>query len=223
MGQTPSVDALIKAIEQSHKSPPAERRTLSFTVHFPTRTLTEQWQGPVSKSGCDMGNVTRFFEGLNNTEIFEYCLGFDKPGAPALAERVVLIVLKCGTASQEPFLMDMGLHFIHREDMRDRLSCPGPHSANILNNVRYHHLRMQHNAHFANCLPNPNALENNHFGATRFVDEEEANAFLEASFAKRIKTEPVPLFYDPIRDEYVRSKYEEGEFRPIVTLNFDES
>jgi hypothetical protein len=82
---------------------------------------------------------------------------------------------------------------------------------------------MQHNAHFANCLPNPTVSENNRLGATRFVDEEDANVFLESCFAKHIKTEPVPLFYDPIRDEYVRPKPEETEFRPIILLNFDES
>ena len=62
-----------------------------------------------------MTGVTSFFEGLNHTEIFEYCLGFDKPGAPATAECVALIALKCGVPIQNRFVMDIGLHIISRE------------------------------------------------------------------------------------------------------------
>ncbi|KAG9193755.1 hypothetical protein G6011_03790 [Alternaria panax] len=161
-----------------------------------------------------MDSIGAFFKGKDKIEILEYCLGFDKPGAPALAEHVVLIALECGTFPKH--LVEVGLHILERKDARSRLWSPGPHSANILNNVAYHHLRLLGEAHFANRFEEPNMLEDNHFGTTRFVDHEEAKEFLQECFGRRVKMETtIPPTYGPVTEEYA-----ECEFGPIVLLNF---
>jgi hypothetical protein len=214
MGQTPSVEALMKVSERCCAPFSHNRREPLIAAPVPAPTLG---------GNPNLESVTSFFEKLKHTEILEFCLGYDRPDAPALAEHVVVIALECGFLTQNSSsLLDIGLHEIQRNQMRDHLSSPGPHSANLLKNIAYYHLRMQHNAHFANCLPNPNDLEDNHFGITRFVDEEEAKKILDDSFVKRIKSEPEPLMYDPIRDEYVTLESSKCEFRPIVLLGFCE-
>jgi hypothetical protein len=70
--------------------------------------------------------VKFYFNGLSQIDILEYCLGFDKPNAPALAEHVVLIALKCSTMDQESFpMLAIGLHTIKRDDMRQHLVLDG--------------------------------------------------------------------------------------------------
>jgi hypothetical protein len=220
MGQSPSVDALTRAVERAQASLPQERG-ISPTLGPSTDTsrATERECSKIKRIDPVVG-VKAFFDGLNDTDKFEYCLGFDKPGAPPLAESVTLIALECGTVLGEEHVMDIGLHVIEREDMRRHLPLPGPHSANLFKSVAYHHLRMQQNAHYVNQLPDPNHGESNHFGATRFMDEEEVAAFLEACFVRRIKKEPEETIDDPIRDGYVMPQSEEGEFRPVVLVNF---
>ncbi|KAF1828496.1 hypothetical protein BDW02DRAFT_562934 [Decorospora gaudefroyi] len=132
--------------------------------------------------------VSAYFRGLEQTEIMEYCLGFDKPNAPSFAEHVLLIALACGGIDGNlPTILDLGLHTIQREDVRQRLSNPGPHSANVLRSIAYHHLRLEKTARHANRLPNPLDAESNRFGVTRFVNGSEAKVLFEDSLCSPIQ------------------------------------
>ncbi|RMZ68846.1 f-box domain-containing [Pyrenophora seminiperda CCB06] len=158
-----------------------------------------------------MGGIINFFSTMSQTEILEYCLGFDKQGAPKLAEHIILVALKYRTLDDEPYpLLEVGLHFIHRCDAKNELDNPGPHSLNILRQISYRHMIMEDNAHHANRLPDPREIEINHFGATRFVSVGDAKDILEQIFRTP------PAIYSPTgRKSYLACPC------PIVMLNYD--
>ncbi|EFQ91991.1 hypothetical protein CFE70_009381 [Pyrenophora teres f. teres 0-1] len=131
----------------------------------------------------NLGSVSNFFSTLSQTEILEYCLGYDKPDAPKLAEHVILIALKCHSLDKPPYpLLEIGIHSISRHDTKKELSNPGSHSLNILRRIAYHHMIIEDNARHANRLPNPRDAEINRFGATRFVNMDDAKDVLDHMF-----------------------------------------
>jgi hypothetical protein len=192
-----------------------------FPEPLPDLPLADKAFRPPSIEDTPMGDVNSYFQRLTQTEILEYCLGFDRTDAPALAEHVVLVALKCSTMDQEPYpMLAIGLHTLRREDMRKHLDNPGPHSANILRNISYHNLRMSHTASYANRLPNPMDIETNRFGATRFVSMKEAREVLEDALMQPKDSRPGPqqLEYCPFTDEYLPKPI---RFCPVVLLNYD--
>jgi hypothetical protein len=185
----------------------------------PALQPTDEEFRPPSIEDTPMGEVNSYFRGLKQSEILEYCLGHDKSDDPALARHVVLIALTCGRVDQEPFpMLEIGVHTIKREDVRLNFNYPGPHSANILRNVSYHHMRLSHNAGHVNRLPNPMDAETNRFGSTRFVTLKETSEILEACLTRPIDPGNQKMEYCPLLDEYVP---EPDRFCPVVLLNFD--
>jgi len=130
-----------------------------------------------------MEGVSEFFSTLSQTEILEYCLGYDKHKAPGLAADAVLIAVNCHSLEKKPHpLLEIGIHFISRKGAKKELANPGPHSLNLLRRISYRHIIIEDNACHANLLPNPQEAETNHFGATRFVRMEDAKDVLEQMF-----------------------------------------
>jgi hypothetical protein len=198
-----------------------ETPTTPFPEELSALPLTDKTFRPPSIEDTPMGGVNSYFQRLRQTNILEYCLGFDQLNAPALAEHVVLIALKCSTMNQEPYpMLAIGLHTIRREDMRKHLENTGSHSANILRNISHHHMRMLHTVNYANRLPNPLDIETNRFGATRFVSMKEAREVLEDALMQPIDSRPGPqqLEYCPFTDEYLPKPI---RFCPVVLLNYD--
>jgi hypothetical protein len=180
---------------------------------------TDEEFRPPSIEDTPMGEVNSYFRGLKQSEILEYCLGYDESDAPALTRHVVLIALTCGTVEEERFpMLDIGLHAMKREDIRLNFRNPGPHSARILQNISYYHMRLSHNAGHANRLPNPMDADINRFGSTRFVTLKEMSEVLEACLTRPIDPGNQKMEYCSLLDKYVP---EPDRFCPVVLLNFD--
>jgi hypothetical protein len=198
-----------------------ETSTTPFPEALTALPPTDKDFYPHSIEGTPLGEVNSYFQGLKQADILEYCLGYDKPHAPALAEHVLLVALTCSNIDQAPRpMLGIGFHTTKRDDMQKHLENPGPHSMNILRNISYHHIRLSHNARFANGLPNPLEIENNRFGATRFVTIKEARKVLEDVLTRPIDSWPGPqkLEYDHIVAEFVPVPI---RYCPVVLLNFD--
>lgn len=164
---------------------------------------------PIENTG--IRGVFNFFSALSPTEILEYCLGYEKPGAPDLAEDVVLIALRCHTLDEEPHpLLQIGVHFISRHEAKVELENPGPHSSNILCQIAYSHTIIKENAHHANRLPNPREAEINRFGATRFVSIDDQKDVLERIFG-------LPT----MNDSPTASESDVPPLCPVVLLGYD--
>lgn len=149
----------------------------------PTRSPNSET--PILLENLGIESVVNFFSAFSQIEILEYCLGYEKPGAPDPAEDVVLIALKCRSLDEEPHpLLEVGVHFISRCDAKEVLEKPGPHSLKILRRIAYSHTIIKDNAHYTNRLPNPHEAEINRFGATRFVSKDDQKDLLEQIFGQ---------------------------------------
>ncbi|EDU49399.1 hypothetical protein PtrSN002B_007471 [Pyrenophora tritici-repentis] len=158
-----------------------------------------------------LGHVSNFFSTLSQTEILEYCLGYDKPNAPKLAEQVILIALKCHSLDKQPYpLLEIGIHYLPRHVAKKELANPGPHSLNLLRRIAYYHIILEENARHANRLSDPRDAEINRFGATRFVNMDDARIVLGQMFRT------VTMIESP-----AGSKSCVPSLCPVVILNYD--
>lgn len=161
-----------------------------------------------------MEDVAHFFQGMSHKEVLEFCLGFERPNTPILAEHVVLIAVQCGELyGERRALLDIGVHTVKRRGIQEKFASPGPHSLDIIRNVSYHHIIMQDNAYLVNLRGSPLDSQKTRFGRTRYVDGKEAKVVLENFLRQPVE----PLLS---RNEYcsVSNKYLVPGACPIVIL-----
>jgi len=131
-----------------------------------------------------MEEVRRFFLGKSHTQILQYGLGMEMPGAPPLAAHTIVVTMDCEMHEIEPrVLTEYGLNTFSRKEMAPVLRSPGIHGENILRNIYYYHIRVRENAHLINWRFVRGNPERNHFGSTRFATKEDAKEFLVETLA----------------------------------------
>jgi hypothetical protein len=208
MGQSHS--ARFHERQLKHNKFASKRLQPSPTESLATLSLTDP------QSNECINNVARFFQDMSQTDILEYCLGFDKPSAPALAKHMVLIALECGKLNEEPHsLLDIGLHIVRRQMMQEQCPYYGPHSLNLIRNISYHHMCIQNNAHYVNRLGPALDSQRTRFGNTRFVKGEEAKEVLEEFFHQPVGSVPPQE-----QDCRIPSDHPVSGPCPIIILNY---
>jgi len=131
-----------------------------------------------------MEEVRRFFLGKSHTQILQYGLGMEIPGAPPLAAHTIVVTMDCEMHEIEPrVLTEFGLNTFSRKEMAPVLRSPGIHGEMILRNIYYYHIRVRENAHLINWRFVRGNPERNHFGSTRFATKEDAKEFLIETLA----------------------------------------
>ncbi|KAI4939256.1 uncharacterized protein J4E92_000540 [Alternaria infectoria] len=131
-----------------------------------------------------MEEVRRFFLGKSHTQILQYGLGMEIPGAPPLAAHTIVVTMDCEMHEIEPrVLTEYGLNTFSRKEMAPVLNSPGIHGEKILRNIYYYHIRVRENAHLINWRFVKGNPERNHFGSTRFATKEDAKEFLVETLA----------------------------------------
>ncbi|EUC43403.1 hypothetical protein COCMIDRAFT_7162 [Bipolaris oryzae ATCC 44560] len=186
-----------------HSSKPPSASTRDQVLAPPTEEFPASSIGDLQVSER-MQDVAHFFQGMSHTEMLEFCLGFEKPNTPVLAEHVVLIAVQCGELSRErPALLDIGIHTVKRRDMQEKCACPGPHSLNIVRNASYHHMCIQDNARYVNLLEVALDSQKTCFGRTRFIDGKEAKVVLESFLRQPVEPLPTGEEYCAVSNKYL--------------------
>lgn len=158
-----------------------------------------------------MKKIQSFLNGLTDTAILEYSLGFDVPNAPDLAKECIIVVMKSRLSESKIMpgvLLELGLHTFERKAMRSQMADPGPHSQKMLRAVKYHHIRILEHAKYVNLTPDPpdDRQLSTEFGAVRFVELDGAEDIIHGVLNKLV---------DPARPDLGT--------RPVILLNYDDN